>query len=142
MRRFTISRAFYVTFGVAVAMELVSVALTLSGWYSGWVAEAWWLGQYGPVLALGYLLGGVREPYRTTFVNVLPFIVLWLVVGLLTLRLTLMHSDLDAKGAGQAEWGYLLASILSLPMTFGVAAFGVWCARRFRRVTKDDSSAA
>ena len=145
VQRDAISPAFYLTFAVAAVIELVSLACVWLGWYSAPSAATdaiWWLTRYGPVTALGFMVGRISQPYRTAFANVWPFAILWFVVGIITLRMSEMPPDWDAEKLRSAQWGYVLASVLVLPLAFASAALGVCLARRFHRVPPGDSNAA
>ena len=143
--RHTISRAFYATFLLAAVIEGISLACLWLGWYMrpGSAIDYIWFGaRYAPLIALGFMLGRVHQPYRTAFANTWPFVILWFIFGIATLRIGETPPGWDSEKLRLAQWGYVLASALFLPLAFGAAALGVRLSRHFHRVRQDDPNAA
>jgi hypothetical protein len=125
----TISRAFYIAFGCALAIEAFRFFLPESGTFATVLVIA----SYLCLVGLGFLLGHHSAPYRTAFANTWPFVLLWLVTGIAYIQFNEAPPKLTAENTRSAQWGYVIASILFLPIAFGASALGVWLARRFPR---------
>jgi hypothetical protein len=127
----TISRAFYIAFGCAIAIEAFSFFLSEPSAFVTVLVIAGYL----CLVALGFLLGHHSGPYRIAFANTWPFVLLWLVTGIANMqfRISAAPPNWTAETMRSAQWGYVMASILFLPLAFGASALGVWLAHRFPR---------
>ena len=127
----TISRAFYIAFGCALAIEAIRFFLPQPGALS----TALIIAGYLCLIALGFLLGHQSQPYRVAFANTWPFVLLWIALGIASVwsPLAEVPPNWSAAEMREALWGYVLASVLFLPVAFGASALGVWLAHRFPR---------
>ena len=121
----TITRAFGVTFALAVASEIARSVLGAVPL----VNDIIFVFGYVLLVALGFMLalGGLR--YSKALANTWPFVVLWFLAGILNLRLGASPPDWSAQDQANAYWGYVIATIMFLPLAFGASAFGVWLGR-------------
>ena len=124
----TIDRAFSVTFVLAVILEVIrfpfgALPVVVETIVSG-------LG-YGLLLLLGFMLGRGNFGYAAAFVRTLPFVLLWFLVGILNLVSWRSEtgSVWSTHDQEQAVWGYVLATVMLLPVAFGASALGVWLGR-------------
>ena len=130
----TIERAFGTTFGAAVLLEVVRVAFVRD---STIIAICTSVVGYLALVVLGFLLARAGHSYRTAFANMWPFVILWLVVGLVDITFDPRGWPpglYTAENVSKARWGFVLATILYLPIAFAAAALGVFGARLARRI--------
>jgi hypothetical protein len=135
----TISRAFYITFGCALLIAAMHFLLTEESDFGTVLVVA----GYVCLVGLGFLLGNQSQPYRTAFANTWPFVLMWLVMGIACIQVQLSGlPHWSAADIRTAQWGYVIASLLYLPVAFVASAVGVWLARRFPRFQIGGSGAA
>jgi len=135
----TTARAFSVTFALAVVCEAIGFAL--DGKPSIGEVILFGLG-YALLVALGFLVAQCGHGYATAFASTWPFVLLWFLVGVFN-----MAWDRSATPPGFAHdhpspfWGYVVATVMFLPLAFGASALGVWLRRFVRRRRAPPSSA-
>jgi hypothetical protein len=136
----TISKAFGLTFGCAVAFEALRYAFS----EDSLLRSALYIAGYLLLVVLGFLLGTHPQPYRTTFAKVWAFVILWFIVGILILRLWSggLPSEWTADQIGRAQRDYVIVNILFLPLAFASGALGVLLRSLFRRFSKDPTDVA
>ena len=81
--------------------------------------------------------------YGAAFVNMLPFVVLWFLVGILSMQFRGVNPPgWSAHDEQLALLGFVFASILILLLAFGASALGVLLGRIARRLHGHSSNAA
>jgi hypothetical protein len=134
-----IERAFAMMFGLAVAVE----ALHWFVFTPPVLHLTFWAG-YVILIVLGIMLAREPQPYRTAFANTWPFVLLWFFVEYAAIRTR--HGNFPVDWSDEksrlAEWGWLIASVLHLPLAFAASTLGVALARMFWRRRSHESNAA
>ena len=136
------SRAFRRTFVAAVTVGAIESALPLD------VAEktlyaGFWIG-YLLVAAFGFLATWEGQRYRHVFAYTWAFEALWLVLGVL--NFVLDRGDVSVDWSPEKDrlafQGYLLATVLFLPVAFAASGLGTAMAHLFARFRREPPRAA
>lgn len=136
----TIGRAFWYTFGASLLLTLLNRVPPESSLLTGVLGVLGYL----PLFALGFILSRFDHPYRIARTYTWPFVISWFAAGLLAIHFGLdeVPPDWSAGKTRLAEWGYVLSTIIFLPLAFGASVLGVWLGRRHQRVAGDRSDVA
>jgi hypothetical protein len=136
------SRAFRRTFTAAVAVGVIEWAMPL-GIAEKTLYAGFWIGHL-LVVAFGFLATWERQRYRHVFAYTWAFIALWLVLGVLNF--------IFGRGDVPADWtpeqsrlalqGYLLATVLFVPVAFASSGLGAAMAHLFARFLRKPPHAA
>jgi hypothetical protein len=136
------SLAFRRTFTIALAVGVIESALPPS------VAEktlyaGFWIG-YLLVAAFGFLATWEGQRYRHVFTYTWAFVALWFVLGVL--NFILGRGDVPVDWSPEKDrlafQGYLLATVLFLPVAFAASALGAAIAHLFARFRREPPHAA
>ena len=99
---------------------------------------------YALLIALGFMLALGGHGYATAFTSTWPFVLLWFLVGVFNLassRSVISPGSALDQGGG-AFGGYVIATVMFLPLAFGASAFGVSLGRIAGRRRPPSSNAA
>ena len=133
----TIRRAFAITFSVALLIEIIRWFLD----YRSPLVTALYALSYLTLIVLGFLLRRGGHSLSQVFKLTWPFVLLWLLVGLINFALGRgeVPPNWTPEKSRRALYGYLFASLLFLPIAFGASGIGYGFSRlidRFKRNRK------
>jgi hypothetical protein len=121
-------RAFAITFGCAVAVEVARLLFEPLGALD----HVLFVLGYLVLALLGFLIAHRDRPYRSASALTLPFLVLWLALGMLYGMLEGTSAAWTAEDRRRAGLGYMIATLMFAPLAFLASALGVWLGRRLK----------
>ena len=136
------SRAFRRTFAVALAVAFIEWALPL-GLAEKTMYAGFWIGHL-LVAAFGFFATWEGRRYRHVFAYTWAFVAVWFVLGVLDFVLGRADVPVDwsPEKSRLAFQGYLLATVLFLPVAFASSGLGVAMAHVFARFRREPPRAA